>query len=138
MAGCGEGGGADSTTSAATTSTAKAGTGATELVVTLNPDGKGGKPAQQQVVTCPGPDKAACEAIAALPPDPAAEVPPNAACTQIYGGPDTLVLEGAINGEPVNARLNRGNGCEIERFDRFAPLLKELFPDYEPGGALGA
>jgi hypothetical protein len=131
LAGCGEGGGGDSTT---TTSTASA----TELVVTLNPDGEGGKPAQQQVVTCPGADKAACEAIAALPPDPAAEVPPGAACTQIYGGPDTLVLEGTINGESVNARLSRAKGCEIERFDRFGPLLKELYPDYEPGGAIGA
>jgi hypothetical protein len=144
MAGCGEGGGSTSTSTPAdtaattTTSTPAQGKGDTELVVTLNADGSGGKPAQQQVVTCPGADKAACQAIAALPPDPAAETPPNSPCTQIYGGPDTLVLQGTINGELVNARLSRSDGCEIERFDRFMPLVKALFPDYEPGQALGA
>ena len=49
-----------------------------------------------------------------------------------------MVLAGTIDGEPVDARLTRANGCEIERFDRFAKLLMQLFPDYEPGGALGA
>ena len=137
MAGCGEGGaGGDSTTT--TTSTATGGTGATDLIVTLDADGKGGKPPVQEAVSCPGPDKPACEAIAALPPDPAAEVPANAACTQIYGGPDTLSLQGQINGELVDAELNRGNGCEIERFDRFVTMLQALYPDYEPGAALGA
>ena len=30
-------------------------------------------------------------------------------------------------------RFTRANGCEIDRFDRITPLLRELFPDYEPG-----
>jgi hypothetical protein len=135
MAGCGEGGGGDSTTT--TTSSATPDPGATELIITLDPDGKGGKPPVQEAVSCPGPDKPACEAIAALPPDATAEVPPDTACTEIYGGPDTLVVQGTINGEPVDARMNRGNGCEIERFDPFVPLLKALFGGYEPGQALG-
>jgi hypothetical protein len=37
----------------------------------------------------------------------------------------------------VDATLTRANGCEIERFDRFAELLAQLFPDYEPGASLG-
>ena len=135
MAGCGEGGGTTTASTSSTTSSTPAADGGTELIVTLDADGPGGRPPQQQVVTCPGSDKAACEAIAALPPDPAAETPPDAACTQIYGGPDTLVLAGRIDGEPVDARLSRGDGCEIERFDRFVPLLEALYPDYQPGGA---
>jgi hypothetical protein len=105
-------------------------------VITLDPDGKGGERTLEEIVTCPGGDADACDAIAALPADPAAPVPPQTACTEIYGGPDTLALQGRINGEPVDARLNRGNGCEIDRFERFTPLLNVLFPDYEPGSAI--
>ena len=61
---------------------------------------------------------------------------PGPACTEIYGGPDTLSIKGTIDGEPVDATFTRANGCEIERFDRFAELLKELFPDYRPGAAI--
>lgn len=135
IAGCGSEDG--STTTDAAAPPADSGS-ETQFVVTLDPDGKGGDPALEQIVTCPGSGTEVCDAVAALPPDPAAEVPPNAACTEIYGGPDTLALQGQINGELVDAHLNRSNGCEIERFERFVPLLKALFPDYEPGQALGA
>jgi hypothetical protein len=135
IAGCGSEDGA--TTGDAPTAGPSDG-GDTQFVVTLDPDGKGGDPALEQIVTCPGSGKEACDAIAALPPDPAAEVPPDTACTEIYGGPDTLSLQGKINGKLVNARLSRGNGCEIERFERFVPMLEALFPDYAPGQALGA
>ena len=58
---------------------------------------------------------------------------PDTACTEIFGGPDTLSLEGTIEGEDVDVDLTRANGCEIERFDAAVPLLQALFPDYEPG-----
>ncbi len=108
---------------------------ATELEVTLDPDGEGGRDALEGAIGCPG-DAPACDAVAALPADPAAPVPPGTACTEIYGGPDTLSIRGTIDGEPVDATFTRANGCEIERFDRFAELLKELFPDYQPGAAI--
>ena len=132
---CGEG---DDSTATTAPASPPAAAGGTDVVVTLDADGKGGEQPQQQVVTCPGAGKDVCDAIADLPPNPAAEVPPDAACTQIYGGPDTLVLQGRINGELVDARLDRGDGCQIERFDRFVPMLQALYPDYEPGAALGA
>ena len=55
-----------------------------------------------------------------------------------YGGPDVLKVEGTLNGGTIDATFTRANGCEIDRFDRFVPLLQELFPDYQPGGAIGA
>ena len=41
-----------------------------------------------------------------------------------------------LEGEDVDAELTRANGCEIERFERFAAVLQALFPDYRPGAAL--
>jgi hypothetical protein len=49
-----------------------------------------------------------------------------------------LSLEGTIEGNDVEVDLTRANGCEIERFDAAVPLLESLFPDYEPGGTIGA
>ena len=110
----------------------------TELTIVLDGDGDGGEEAVEAAVQCPGADAppAACGAIAELPEDPTAPVPAQTPCTEIYGGPDTVRIEGTLEGEPVDAELTRGNGCEIERFERFTPLLRSLFPDYRPGEAL--
>jgi hypothetical protein len=109
---------------------------ATEIAITLDPDGKGGEAPLTESVICPGAASAVCDAVAALPEDPAAPVPAQTACTEIYGGPDTLMIEGTLRGEPVEAEFTRANGCEIERFERFAPLLFALFPEYTPGESL--
>ena len=108
----------------------------TELTLTLDVDGSGGEPPRRASLSCPGGGGPACDAVAALPADPAAPVPAQTACTEIYGGPETVALEGTLDGEPVDATLTRANGCEVERFDRFAKVLEQLFPDYEPGGSL--
>jgi hypothetical protein len=64
----------------------------------------------------------ACERLSALE-DPWSPVPPDAACTQLYGGAHVLTVRGTFGGEPVDARFTRINGCEIERFDRIAEAL---------------
>jgi hypothetical protein len=138
IAGCGSDDGSTSGSALTTDTTAAAsakGGSETELVVTLDPDGNGGKPALEQIVTCPSSGKDVCAAIADLPADATAEVPATAACTQIYGGADTLVLQGKINGEVVDAHLNRANGCEIDRFEAFVPMLEALYPNYKPGAS---
>lgn len=93
------------------------------------------------MVTCPDASTAEaspeCEAVEALPADAADPVPRGTACTEIYGGPDVVRVEGTLRGEEVDARLTRENGCEIHRFDRFLPLLRELFEGYRPGESLG-
>ena len=111
-------------------------TAATELTLTLDPDGSAGEDAIQATVSCPGDAAAVCDAVAALPAQPTDPVPPETACTEIFGGPDTLKIEGTLRGERVSAHLTRVNGCEIDRFDRFTDLLAALFPDYRPGASL--
>lgn len=83
-----------------------------------------------------GSNSVACELAAAI--DPAVFEPPdpNVACTEIYGGPDELFVAGEINGEVINAIYTRANGCEIDRFDAWVPLLQELYPGYVPGASI--
>jgi hypothetical protein len=45
-------------------------------------------------------------------------VPPDTACTEIYGGPAVVYVTGWIEGRRVWAKLRRDNGCEIDRWDR--------------------
>ena len=109
----------------------------TDVTITLDPDGPGGEPAQEAKVECPGANspQAVCSAIDELPNGAAAPVPPETPCTEIYGGPDAVTIEGTLNTEPIDARLTRESGCEIERFERFGTVLAALFPDYEPGAS---
>jgi hypothetical protein len=70
----------------------------------------------------PTPAKA-CAALAehgrtALPP-----VPTDRMCTEIFGGPQTARITGTWRGERVDAKLSRGNGCEIARWQALIGLL---------------
>jgi hypothetical protein len=110
---------------------------ATELRIELDRDGAGGEAAESAAVSCDGAGgDEACAPVGDLPPDPAAPVPPDTACTELYGGPDLLTITGTLEGEAIDAEFTRENGCEIERFDRWVPLLRELFPGYRPGEAI--
>jgi hypothetical protein len=56
-------------------------------------------------------------------------VPPDSACTEIYGGPQVAQVDGTVDGEPVSASFDRANGCEISRWEALSPWL------LPPGGA---
>ncbi len=58
--------------------------------------------------------------------NPFASVPPDTVCTMQYGGPATAHVTGTWAGRPVDARFDRGNGCEIARWDALVPLLPDL------------
>lgn len=58
--------------------------------------------------------------------DPFAPVDPGATCTMQHGGPATARVTGTWAGRPVDASFDRGNGCEIGRWDRLVPLLPEV------------
>jgi hypothetical protein len=103
-----------------------------ELTITLDADGPGGEPPRTEEVSCTG----ACPELEGLEPADLEPVPGDVACTEIFGGPDVVTIEGEIAGEHVDAKLTRANGCEIERFDHATPLLQSLFPGYEPGASL--
>ena len=66
------------------------------------------------------------EAWAALDAHPEAfdPVPPEAVCTQIYGGDETATVTGVVRGREVDASFNRTNGCEIARWEALASLLQ--------------
>jgi hypothetical protein len=65
----------------------------------------------------------ACRRLARLS-HPFRPVPPNVACTDIYGGPQTALVTGRLRGHRVRASFNRRNGCEIDRWNR----VRFLFP----------
>ena len=56
------------------------------------------------------------------PPDPARDE--GRACAQIYGGPETAVVTGTIDGDAVKRRFTRTNGCELADYKRAAGLLQ--------------
>jgi len=125
LAGCGEtqsgttgsAGGADSTAAPATS-----------LTVTVMPNGTEAATMEYTLECDPagGTHPLAEDSCAALDAHPEAlePVPPDTACTMIFGGPDKATIVGTYKGEDVNAEFNRGNGCEIERWDALAPMFK--------------
>ena len=99
----------------------------TSLEISVTPGGE--VPTKIWTLRCPDggtlPDAAeACDKLESMD-DPFAPVPKDVACTEIYGGPQTAEVRGTFRGQPVNARFNRTNGCEIERWDK----VQFLFPD---------
>jgi hypothetical protein len=101
---------------------------AVEVTVTFWPEGKGG-PSHEATLTCepaggthPSPDKACL--LLASDPEALEPVPADMACTMIYGGPEEASVVGVVNGEEVDAAFSRTNGCELDRWDRMAPLLQ--------------
>ncbi len=65
------------------------------------------------------------EALAAIAqaPRPFEPVPPDAMCTQIYGGPARATVEGVWRGTPVSAAYDKRNGCEIARWKALSAVL---------------
>jgi hypothetical protein len=96
------------------------------LEVSVTPGGEA--PTKVWTLRCPSgagtlPDAArACEQLARVD-DPFAPVPKNTACTQVYGGPEEADVRGVYRGRPVNAHFDRGNGCEIDRWDKVGFLF---------------
>jgi len=52
-----------------------------------------------------------------------ASVPPDTACTEIYGGPQRARVVGTVAGKRVWTTFTRANGCEISRWARVSPWL---------------
>jgi hypothetical protein len=100
----------------------------TDLRITVWPQGKGkGEPRTARLRCDPAGGTfanpvEACRRLAALA-RPFAPVPPDVACTQIYGGPDVAIVTGTFRDRHVWAAFRRTNGCEIARWNRVAFLF---------------
>lgn len=55
--------------------------------------------------------------------------PTDIACTEIYGGPETARITGAIDDQAVDTTVDRANGCGIDDWDR---VLAALLPPPRP------
>ncbi|MEU9332962.1 SSI family serine proteinase inhibitor [Streptomyces sp. NPDC048290] len=69
---------------------------------------------------------AAVEREMATGRDPFTAVAAGSACTMVYGGTATAHVTGTWSGRRVDARFDRTNGCEIDRWNRLVPLLPDL------------
>jgi len=101
--------------------------GLTDLRITVWPQRKPG-PSTQRTLRCdPGSGTlarpaGACRRLAAAA-KPFAPIPPDTACTQIYGGPQVALVAGTYRGTCIWTRFQRRNGCEIARWERLAFLF---------------
>ncbi len=106
------------------------GTGELQLLYVPEP----GVKARAATLTCPATEQdaqAACEQLESLE-DPFAPVPRDALCTKVFGGPEQITAYGTWEGQAVNTKFVRTNGCEIDRYAAVAPVLLPLLGG--PGG----
>jgi hypothetical protein len=107
-----------------------------EFDITVWPEGKAAGEPERYTLTCtepsgdhPDPERA-CEAANDLTAKDFKPVPPDAICTEIYGGPQEARIEGRLIGAgdqpiPVALDLSRDNGCQIDLWDRFAEIVPQ-------------
>lgn len=94
---------------------------ATNLVVTVDPDGAhGSQPAKTVRLRCPG---AGCALTKRFTVKDFAPPRPDQACSMIYGGPETATIEGTLRGSHVQATFSRTDGCQTSRWEHVKALL---------------
>jgi hypothetical protein len=97
-----------------------------DLRVVVRPQGQGG-PERVRRIECRSlgakASRPRCRELGGLEPGDLEPVPARTACTQIYGGPATARVTGALRGERVSASFELTDGCEINRWRRNAALL---------------
>jgi hypothetical protein len=95
----------------------------TRLEIEYWPQGVGQESRRSTVECPPGSSLKACQVLASARDNLFAPVPKDVACSEIYGGPEIAEIRGTFKGQTVNARFNRTNGCELERWERIRFLL---------------
>jgi hypothetical protein len=95
---------------------------ATELEISVWASGMDG-PVRSWTLECPPggslPNaEQACARLEALGDEAFKPLAKDIVCAQIYGGPEVAEVRGTFDGRPVDARFNRTNGCEMERWKR--------------------
>jgi hypothetical protein len=113
------------TTACGSSNTVAPGTAA--LRVTLRPRGDTG-PSTTWTVACPDAARAAACQRLVTTPNAFTPPPPTAACSMIYGGPETLTVTGTLGTRRVDYRTGRTNGCEIADYTRDLALVMPFRP----------
>ena len=70
---------------------------------------------------------------------------PDRVCTQIFGGPQTATVQGAIKGRPIRRAFARTDGCELADWEQMGLLLapaainssRQLVDYHRSGGIAG-
>lgn len=124
---CATGPGGDGGT--ATSRPAATGVSQADDDLTVEVDRGDGTPPETWTLTCaPGAGgthpraEEACAHLAGMA-EPFAPLPEDLVCTEQYGGPQTAHVTGRWDGEPVDLRLSRVDGCRISQWDSLGPLL---------------
>ncbi len=68
---------------------------------------------------------AACKKLTSLK-NPFAKPPTDQMCTEIYGGDQSAVITGTWIGKKVSRKFSRANGCEIDVWESFYPILPRV------------
>ena len=77
--------------------------------------------AVRYTLDCASGDRALCAEIARLLP---ALVPdPEEICAEVYGGPETITIDGILGGSELELVIGRENSCAIDRYDRLDEVL---------------
>jgi hypothetical protein len=100
--------------------------GTARLEVVVRPDGPGTQPRRVELecdVLGADASRPICRRLDGLTRDDLAPVPEDMSCAQIYGGPAVATVDGTLDGEPVQARFDLSDSCEIERWRRNRALL---------------
>jgi hypothetical protein len=95
----------------------------THLEIEFWPQGVGQESRRSTLDCTPDSSLKACQVLASARDNLFAPVPKDVACSEIYGGPEVAEIRGTFRDQTVNARFNRTNGCEIERWERIRFLL---------------
>ena len=98
-----------------------------DLLIVLD-RGDGTEP-ERYTLTCVGVPEgnhpapaAACAHLEGLD-DPFAPLPTDMACTEQYGGPETVRITGRWHDQPVDAGFARTDGCRIAQWESLGPVL---------------
>jgi hypothetical protein len=121
LAGCGED---DEAEAPAPTQAPSSPASLADLKLTVDSDGSGRQPPKEVEVRCgEGQESALCTGVDQLDPEAFEPTPPETACTQQYGGPETARVTGTLRGERIDAEFSREDGCAIARWDAVVPVL---------------
>ena len=106
-----------------------AATATTSLKITVWPQGYDSANVRRYTLACrpargtvPRPARA-CTMLGHAGAAAFAPVPPDTACTTIWGGEAKARVRGVVAGVRVDTRLNLENGCEIDRWKRLASVV---------------